>query len=118
MPHIIALCTSGITISGLEGPLVLRQSATISCMTDLPVSYIEWRNQSSQLSVTPSDDTPDLTVLEYTIAYVSEDMRGELLTCLVVARDQTHYFKAAEIMIKGLKNCHCTCVVCAYSCRL
>ena len=115
MPHIIPLCTSGITIFGLEDPLVLRQSVTISCMTELPVSYIEWRNQSSQLSVTPSN-APDLTVLEYTIAYVSEDMRGELLTCVVIARDQTPYFKAAEIMIKGLKNSHC--VVCAYSCRL
>ena len=116
MPHIYTLCTSGITIFGLEDPLVLRQSATVSCMTDLPVSYIEWRNQSSQLSVTTSDDTPDLTVLEYTIAYVSEGMRGELLTCVVIARDQTPYFKAAEIMIKGLKNSRC--VVCAYSCRL
>ena len=103
MPHIYTFCTSGITIFGLEDPLVLRQSVTISCMTDLPVSSIEWRNQSSQLSVTTSD-TPDLTVLEYTIALVTLDLQEQNFTCIVMAGDAT-YMKTVYIEVQGILFC-------------
>ena len=93
-------CMSGITVSVLEGPVIVYQSATVSCMTDLPVSYIEWRNQSSQLSVTTSD-TPDLTVLEYTIALVTLDLQEQNFTCVVMAGDAT-YMKTVYIEVQGI----------------
>ena len=75
---------------------MVYQSATVSCMTDLPVSSIEWRNQSSQLSVTTSDDTPHLTVLEYTIPLVTLDLQEQTFTCVVMAGDAT-YMKTVYI---------------------
>ena len=92
--------SSGITISGLEEPLVIRQPATISCMTDLPVTSIKWRNHTSQLSANTSD-AADVTVLSYTIPPVSERMRGQTLTCVVITSDQTYYSRAIEVQIKG-----------------
>ena len=91
---------SGISISGLEQPLIIRHSVNISCMTDLPVTSIEWRYQSSQLSAI-SSDAVDLTVLEYTIPHVTEDLRGQMFTCAVVAGDKTFYDKGVIIKIEG-----------------
>ena len=91
---------SGITLFILERPLVAYQSATLSCMTDLPVTSIEWRNQSSQLTTITSDDDANLTVLEYTIPLVTLDLHGEAFTCVITAGDTT-YFKAFYIQIEG-----------------
>ena len=90
----------GITVSGPESPVMVYQSATISCMTDLPVTSIEWRNKSSQLSATTSDDAPDLTVLEYTILHVNLDTQEQNFTCVVKVGDTT-YTKAVYIQVQG-----------------
>ena len=72
---------TGITISGLEQPLTVGQSATISCMTNEPVSSIEWRYQSSTVLASIADQT----VLNYVIPPVRDELQGQQLTCRAVA---------------------------------
>ena len=93
---------TGITISGLEQPLTVGQSATISCMTNVPVSSIEWRYQSS----TMLNRTTDQTVLNYTISPVSDSLQGLQLTCRAVAGNTT-YNETVEIKVKGEFPIHC-----------
>ena len=93
---------TGITISGLEQPLTVGQSATISCMTNVPVSSIDWRYQSS----TMLNRTTDQTVLNYTISPVSDSLQGLQLTCRAVAGNTT-YNETVEIKVKGEFPIHC-----------
>ena len=89
---------AGITISGLEDPLTVGQSTTISCMTNIAVTSIEWRYQSSQLIMSA---TADVTVLEYTIPLVTDDLQGQQLTCIAVAGD-TIYTQTLDIYVQGM----------------
>ena len=95
--------TTEIIISSLEdGPLTIGQPATLRCITSIPVSSLEWRDQSSLLIM--SDDAMNLTVLEYMISVVTDDLQGHLLSCTAVAGDAV-YTKMVELQVIG---------VCAY----
>ena len=87
---------TGITISGLEQPLTVGQSATISCMTNVPVSSIEWIYQSSTVLAS----TTDQTVLNYNITPVSDSLQGRQWTCRAVAGNTT-YNETVEIQVTG-----------------
>ena len=87
---------TGITISGLEQPLSVGQSATISCMTNVPVSSIEWRDQSSTVLAR----TTDQTVVNYTIPLVRDVLQGWQLTCRAVA-GTTVYTEMVTIQVTG-----------------
>ena len=87
---------TGITISGLEQPLTVGQSATISCMTNAQVSSIEWRDQSSTVLAR----TADQTVVEYTIPLVRDDLQGWQLTCRAVDKGAV-YTETVEIQVAG-----------------
>ena len=90
------LYISGITITGL--PLIVGQSATISCMTNIAVNSIEWRNQSSQLIMS---DAGNLMELQYTIDLVTDDLQGQQFTCIAIA-DTTTYNEIVTIQVQGI----------------
>ena len=91
--------TTEIIISGLEdGPLIVGQPATLRCIASIPVSSLEWRDQSSLLI---TSDAMNLTVLEYMISVVTDDLQGHLLSCTAVAGDAV-YTKMVELQVKGL----------------
>ena len=90
---------SGITITGLETPLIVGQSATISCMTNIAVNFIEWRNESSQLIMS---DAGDLMELQYTIDLVTDDLQGQEFTCIAIAADTTTYNETVIIQVQGI----------------
>ena len=87
----------GIEIFGLEHPLVVGESATISCMTNIPVFSIEWRDQLSRVLQNVTDDT----WLNYTISVVSDDMQVLQFTCIAEAQDGTVYSQTVEIQVIG-----------------
>ena len=55
-------------------------------MTNEPVSFIEWRNQSDELNMIKAEN---VTVLNYTIELVTDDMQGQMYTCRAVVRNIT-----------------------------
>ena len=87
---------TGITLSGLDEPLTVGQSATIRCMTNIPLTSIEWRNQSSDVLASTTDNM----VLEYTISLVTDDLQGQQFTCVAVA-GATTYTETVEIQVEG-----------------
>ena len=87
---------TGISIYGLEDPLTVGQSATISCMTNISVTSIEWRDQSSQLIMSTA---VNLTALEYTIPLVTDDLQGQQFTCIALAGPATY---AVEVQVQGM----------------
>ena len=90
---------TGITITGLETALTVgHQNVIISCMTNITMDSIEWRNQSSVLNM--SSDM-NLTVLEYTIPLVRDDVQGELFTCTAVDGGTT-YAERDDIEVTGI----------------
>ena len=86
-------------MSGLVGPLTVGQSATITCMTDIPVTSIEWRDQSSDVLASTSEQM----VLDYTIFPVTDDLQGHQLTCVAMA-GATIYSETVEILIESKCN--------------
>ena len=104
----------GITFSGLDDPLIVGQSATISCMTSISVNSIEWTNQSS--SVLNMTSGENLTMLEYTIPLVTDDLHGQQFICIAMTEDATYNGTAAvEIVVTGTHTCTCIYAVCVYS---
>ncbi|CAI8039192.1 Hemicentin-2, partial [Geodia barretti] len=89
----------GITVSG-EDSLTVGQSGTISCRTNVRVSSIEWRNQSTVLASSSSDN---LTLLEYTFPLVTDDLHGQQYTCTAVAGDDT-YRETVSLVVKLPEN--------------
>ena len=90
---------SGITITGLETPLIVGQSAvTISCVTNIAVNSIEWRNQSSLLIMS---DAGNLMELQYTIDLVTDDLHGQQFTCIAIAGN-TVYNETVIIQVQGI----------------
>ena len=87
---------TGITLSGLESPLTVGQSATITCTTNIEVSSIEWRDETS----TVLNSATDQTVVEYTIPLVRDDLQGLQYTCRAVA-GTTIYTETVEIQVVG-----------------
>ena len=66
----------------MESPLTVGESAKISCITNEPVSFIQWRNISHNLSSTTEER---VTVLNYTIPLVKDDMQGQIYTCVALS---------------------------------
>ena len=60
-----------------------------------PVSSIEWRDQSSTVLASATDQT----VVEYTIPLVRDDFQGLQLTCRAVAG--TIYNETVELRVAG-----------------
>ena len=87
---------TGITLSGLDDPLTVGQSATIRCMTNIQVTSIKWRNQSSDVLASTTDNM----VLEYNISPVTDDLQGQQFTCVAVA-GATTYIETVEIQVEG-----------------
>ena len=69
-------------------------------MTNVPVESIEWRDQSSSVLNNISNSV-NLTLLEYTIPLVIDDLHGQQFTCIAVAGDTT-YTEAVEIQVEGI----------------
>ena len=91
---------TGITLSGVDQALTVGQSATITCSTNIEVSSIEWRDQSSSvLSSTISGRTHSM--LDYTIHSVSDDLQGQEYSCTAVAADGTEYIETVWIEVVG-----------------
>ena len=87
---------TGITLSGLESPLTVGQSATITCTTNIEVSSIEWMDETS----TVLNSATDQTEVEYTIPLVRDDLQGLQYTCRAVA-GTTIYTETVEIQVVG-----------------
>ena len=62
---------------------------------------IEWRDQSSELNMSSA---MNLTVLEYTIPLVKDDLQGQQFTCIAVAGDAM-YTETIEIQVTGIFVC-------------
>ncbi|CAI8026733.1 hypothetical protein GBAR_LOCUS15320, partial [Geodia barretti] len=91
----------GITVSG-EDSFTVGQSGTISCRTNVVVvSSIEWRNQSTVLTSSNSDN---LFVLEYTFPLVTDDLHGQQYTCTAVAGDDDTYRETVSLVVKLPEN--------------
>ena len=96
---------TGITISGLEWPLTAHQQPppTLTCKTNIPVSIVVWRNQSSNVVASATNQT----VLEYHIPerYVLDTYHGQQYTCEAVATSDggttTTYIETVEIQVVG-----------------
>ena len=86
----------GITITGLESPLTVGESANISCITNEPVSFIQWRNMN--LSSTTEGR---VTLLNYTIPLVKDDMQGQIYTCIALSGNITDS-RTATILAEGV----------------
>ena len=84
----------------MEGPLTVGHSATIICWTNIPVTSIEWRDQSSQLIMSTA---VNLTELEYAIPLVTDDLQGQQFTCIAVAGD-TAYAEMVQIRVQGIMH--------------
>ena len=91
---------TGIILSGVDPPLTVGQSATITCTTNIEVSSIEWRDETSTvLSSTMSGGTH--TMLDYTIDPVSDDLQGQEYSCNAEAVDGTVYTETVRIEVVG-----------------
>ena len=69
-------------------------------MTNVAVDSIELRDQSSSLLII--ENVTNLTMLQYTIALVMDDLQGEQLTCTAVVGDAT-YNETVIIQVQGIK---------------
>ena len=96
----------GITIFGLYGTLTVGQSAIIKCMINIAVSSIEWKNETSTLA---SISAANLTVLEYTIDPVKDDLQGQELTCVAVAGD-SEYTETEVVDLRGMSGMRYCCI--------
>ena len=65
-------------------------------MTSIPVTSIEWRDQSFDVLAS----TTNQTVLDYSISPVTDDLHGQQFTCVVVA-GATTYTETVEIVVQG-----------------
>ena len=85
--HILLLISSQASLlSGL--PLTVGQSGTIICKTNVAVDSIELRDQSSSLLTI--NNMTNLTMLQYTIDLVMDDLQGQLFTCIAKAGNTTY----------------------------
>ena len=96
LQHFSLSFNTGITLSGLESPLTVGQPATITCTTNTEVSSIEWRDDTS----TVLSSATDQIVVEYTIPLVRDDLQGLQYTCRAVA-GTTIYTETVEIQVVG-----------------
>ena len=69
-------------------------------MTNIPVSSIELRNETSTLKSISGDS---VTVLEYSIDLVKDNLQGQRLTCVAVG-DDTVYTETAVVTVKSMSS--------------
>ena len=99
--HFSLYFNTGITLSGLEDPpLTVGQPATITCSTNINVSSIEWRNESSAV-LSSTMDGGTHSMLDYTIHLVSDDLQGQEYSCNAEAADGTVYNETVRIEVVG-----------------
>ena len=67
-------------------------------MTNVVVDSIELRNQSSSLLII--NNVTNLTILQYTIALVMDDLQGEQFTCIAVS-GVTKYNESFTVKVQG-----------------
>ena len=75
-------------------------------MINIPVNSIEWRNETSTLKTSTA---ANVTVLEYTIDPVKDDLDGHYLTCVAVAGD-SEYTEMEVVDVEGMPGRRCVCV--------
>ena len=70
-------------------------------MTSNPVNSIEWRNETSTLKTSTA---VNVTLLEYTIDPVKDDLEGHNLTCVAVAGDSgdSEYTETEVVDVEGM----------------
>ena len=86
-----------------------QTNVTISCMTNIPVDSIEWRDQSSSVL----NNIGNLTMLEYTIPLVTADLHGQQFTCIAMAGDVTY---TETVQVTGIiQTCMAIMFVCGMS---
>ena len=94
---------TGITISGVEGPLTVgQQPPTLTCRTNISVTSIVWRDQSSNVVANATNQS----MLEYQFPerYVLDTYHGQQYTCEAVATSNdgtTTYTETVEIQVVG-----------------
>ena len=100
--YIVSLMLTGIRISGQQ-LTVGQQPPTLTCTTNIPVSSIVWRDQSSNVVA----NTTNQPVLEYPVPerYVLDTYHGQQYTCEAVATSDdgttTTYTETVEIQVVG-----------------
>ena len=92
---------SGISIEGLDYPLVAGKPATISCITNEVASKIEWKSQTTVLAMTMD---VNVTALNYTIPLVTDSLQEKLFTCTAIVSNTSH----TEIVMLDVKGSHNT----------
>ena len=104
LTNLIKFMLTGITISGLEGALTVgQQPPALTCTTNIPESSIVWRDQSSNVVAS----TTNQTVLEYHLPerYVLDTYHGQQYTCEAVATSDdgttTTYTETVEVQVIG-----------------
>ena len=73
----------GLQITGNERPLIIGESATLTCSSDLHVSKIEWFAQNNGTSTLLATSTSSTRALVF--SRVSLDMHGAQYTCHVTS---------------------------------
>ena len=91
---------SGISITGLDYPLVVGKSATISCITNEVASEIVWMNQTTVLAMAMD---VNVTALNYTIPLVTDSLQGKLFTCTAIVSNTSHT-ETVMLDVKGGHN--------------
>ena len=71
-------------------------------MTNIPVTSIEWRDQSSDVLTS----TVDNMMMEYNISPVTDDLHGQWFTCVAVV-ETTTYTETTQIHVEGIKVSIC-----------
>ena len=65
-------------------------------MTNIPVTSIEWMDESSDVLTSATNHT----LLEYTIPLVTDHLHGQQFICVAVA-GATTYTETVEIQVEG-----------------
>ena len=68
-------------------------------MTNIVVDTIEWRDQLSSLLT--MSNAADLTMLQYTINLVMDDLQGQQFTCIAVS-GATTYNETVTLKVEGI----------------
>ena len=100
LPFRQTVTISGISIEGLDYPLEAGKSATISCITNEVASKIEWKGQTTVLTMTVD---ANVTALNYTIPLVTDSLQGKLFTCTAIVSN-TSDRETAMLDVKGSHN--------------
>jgi len=91
----------GIAIGGLEQPLTVGESATLTCTLNIAVSRIEWR-----LGVRVLVNIMNQAVLDLDFPLVTDELQGQQYTCRAETAEGTVYTRRVEIQVVGKLKQH------------